>query len=420
MRKIVISGIIGNALEWYDFALYGHFVAVISKLYFPSNDHTVSLLITFGAFAAGFLMRPVGAIFFGYIGDKYGRKAALSFSIMTMAIPTACIGLLPTYAQIGIFAPILLTIIRLLQGLSLGGEFSGSISFIVEHAPKERRGFAGSSAMFSMNLGILLGSAAAFTMSHTLSHDDFIAWGWRLPFLVGFFIGLVGLYIRKAVPESPAYEKMHKMQSQSNVRIQPTKILFQEYFSELVKGITIYLTVTVPFFIFTVFLNNYMSQFVGRSMKEALLINTISMLIMTAFVPLFGYLSDIYGRKIILKIGAFGFIIFSYPAFILMSHAGLMMPLIGQTIVAICVACYMSPVPAVLAELFPTSIRFTGVALSYNLSAAIFGGTAPIVSTFLIHRTEINEVVALYIIIVSIISLFSVNKILDKRKVELY
>ncbi len=184
MRKVVISGMIGNGLEWYDYALYGHMAAIISKLFFPSDDPFTSLIATFGVFAAGFAMRPIGAILFGYVGDRYGRKTSLAFSILLMAIPTAAIGLLPTYAQIGIWAPILLTVIRLLQGLSLGGEFSGSITFMVEHAPPDKRGIIGSAAVVSLVAGMLLGSLMATIFAKALSPEDFESWGWRVPFLL--------------------------------------------------------------------------------------------------------------------------------------------------------------------------------------------------------------------------------------------
>lgn len=411
MRKVIISGIIGNALEWYDFALYGHFVAIISRLYFPHSDAFVSLLVAFGAFAAGFFMRPLGAVLFGYIGDRFGRQAALSLSILLMAIPTASIGLLPTYAQIGIAAPILLTVIRLLQGLSLGGEFSGSIAFVVEHAPENRRGLAGSSAMFSMNIGILMGSAVAALFSHLLPQEAFETWGWRIPFLMGFLIGMVGLYIRHSLHESPVYLEAKKNKALSEA---PTREVFKSYLPQLLTGIGVYLTVTIPFYTFVVFMNNYMSNIIGHSVRNSLIINTISMIVMTILVPVGGHLSDKYGRKIVMQTAALGFILLSYPSFKLLAADGFILPLIGQTIFAILVAFYMSPVPALLVELFPTRVRFTGVALSYNTSAAIFGGTAPIVSTFIIKHTGINESVAAYTILAAFVSMLTLIKLYDK------
>ncbi|AZL15362.1 MFS transporter [Rickettsiales endosymbiont of Stachyamoeba lipophora] len=416
MKKVLAAGMVGNALEWYDFALYGHFVFIISQLFFPSDNHLVSLVMTFGGFAAGFIMRPLGAVVFGHIGDQFGRRTALAAAILTMAIPTACIGLLPTYHEIGIAAPICLIIIRLLQGLSLGGEFSGSIAFIVEHAPNNRRGLAGSAAMFSMNVGILLGSLAAAICNNTFTTEALYSWGWRIPFIIGLAIGLVGLYVRSGLHESPKYEQAKKL---GHISKTPTRELFKGYRHELFSGIVVYLTVTIPFFTFVMFMNTYMSKIVGKSPAEASLINTISMIIATSFIPVFGYLSDIFGRKVITRLGAGLFILLTYPLFIMLNQPGFLLPLIGQTIFGILVSLYMSPVPAILVELFPTSVRYSGVALSYNISAAGFGGTAPMVATFLINHTGNNYAIAFYIIFFAMISFAWIGQMSERSKLAL-
>jgi MHS family proline/betaine transporter-like MFS transporter len=411
MRKIVISGMIGNALEWYDFALYGHFASILSKLYFPSSDPHLSLLATFGVFAVGFFMRPIGGIIFGYIGDKYGRKAALVSSILTMAIPTACIGLLPTYEQIGILAPILLTIIRLLQGLSLGGGFSGCIAFIVEHAPDKQRGLAGSASVFSMGIGILLGLVVASTMSNILSLEAFESWGWRIPFVISFLIGIVALYIRNNLHESPKYLQAKKDGSLSKT---PIREVLSNYRPELLVAIGIYLTVTVPFYTLMIFMNNYMTSVLHQTRGDALLMNCISIVIHIILIPFASSLSDRIGRKPILIVNSIAFILLTYPIFWLLSQPGFTMPLIGQIIFGAVLAFYIAPVPALLVELFPTSVRFTGVALSYNISAAVFGGTTPFVAMWLINKTKMNNSLAFYIILFAILSLASLYYYKDK------
>ena len=204
MRKVVISGMIGNALEWYDYALYAQFAYIIGVKFFPQTEFVE--ILTFAVFAAGFVVRPLGGIIFGQIGDRFGRRIALVLGIMLMAIPTAGIGLLPSYESIGITAPIILVIIRLLQGFSLGGEFSGCIAYIVEHSPADKRGLAGSAAFVSMCLGMLLGLIVAQGFTYFLSEENLLSWGWRIPFIVGLFIGLVGLYIRSHLAESPLYK----------------------------------------------------------------------------------------------------------------------------------------------------------------------------------------------------------------------
>lgn len=416
MRKVVTAGIIGNALEWYDFALYVHFVEIISRLYFPADDPFLSKMATYAAFAAGFFMRPLGAILFGFIGDKFGRRLALSISILTMAIPTSCIAILPSYQEIGIIAPICLVIIRLLQGLSLGGEFSGSIAFVVEHAPDHRRGLAGSTAMFSMNLGILAGSAVAALFAVFMSPEAFNSWGWRVPFAIGLAIGFIGLYIRSSLHESPKYENA---KNNGELVASPTRKVIKEYPAQLFTAIALYLTVTVPFYAFVSFMKNFMVTVAHKPIEQAAIINTVTMLIATAFIPVVGHLSDIIGRKTVIRMGALGFLFLSYPCFVLLQSPDFFPAFLGQMVFGLLVSLYMSPIPTVLVELFPTSVRYSGVALSYNISAALFGGTVPMVATFLIEYTGVKESLAFYIMMFSVVSLISIYYLEDRRKMAL-
>lgn len=209
-RKTLVASSLGNILEWYDFALFGFFAPILAQLFFPSDDHLASLLSTFGVFAAGFLMRPLGGALFGHFGDKVGRKNALAASVILMAIPTTLLGLLPTHSQVGLLAPILLTVLRLIQGLSVGGELTGSISFIVEHSPPSQRGFFGSWASNSIGMGLLLGSATGALMTSLLSPDDLASWGWRIPFLFGIVVGGVGLYLRMKLEEPESFQKLQQ------------------------------------------------------------------------------------------------------------------------------------------------------------------------------------------------------------------
>ncbi|MCD6035810.1 MAG: proP 1 [Rickettsiales bacterium] len=416
MRKVVISGMIGNGLEWYDFALYGYFATVISQQFFPSSDPYISLISTYGAFAAGFLMRPFGAIFFGMLGDKYGRKISLTLSILLMAIPTACIGLLPTYEQIGVFAPILLTVIRLLQGLSLGGEFSGSITFIVEHSKDNSRGAAGSTTIISLVLGMLAGSLVATFFAETLSQEDLLSWGWRVPFIIGIAIGFVGFYIRKFTHESPKYTKAKSAGALSK---RPIHDVFTKHFMKMAQAIGIYISVTVPFYIFSVFMITYYSKIIGAPLDDALLINLIGMVFLIPVVLVSGWASDKIGRKRILIGAAIGYLIFAYPIFALTASGVFIYALTAQIIFALFLGLYIGPVPAVLVELLPTSVRYTGMAISYNVCAALFGGTAPLVSTWLIKETGNNAIVAAYIMICAVVSLFTLSHFKDKYQQDI-
>ena len=408
MKKVIISGMIGNGLEWYDFALYGIFAATIGHLFFPSDNEAVSLMAAYGTFAAGFIMRPVGAVLFGYIGDKWGRKTSLAFSILLMAIPTACIGLLPTYDQIGIWAPIGLTIIRLLQGLSLGGEFSGSITFLVEHAPPKKRGLIGSATIFSLAAGILLGSIVATICANVLTPEELESWGWRVPFLIGIVIGLVGFYIRHYTDESPEFESAKKQGKMSKT---PVRDVFKHNKKQLFVAIAVYLTVTVPFYAVSVFAIGFLRKFMGFSMQDALFMNSIVMFVMMLVVPISAYLSDRIGRKPILVSVTIAMILLIYPIFWLLSTpgGGMINALTAQILFALLVGLYAGPIPAFLVDLFPTRVRYTGIGLSYNISAALFGGTMPMVATMLVNQTGFNTAPAFYIILCGLISLFALK-----------
>lgn len=407
MKKVVVSGMIGNGLEWYDFALYGTFAAIIGHLYFPSDNEITSMMAAYGTYAAGFVMRPVGAVLFGYIGDKWGRKLSLAISILLMAVPTACIGFLPTYAEIGIAAPILLTIIRLLQGLSLGGEFSGSITFLVEHAPVRKRGLVGSATVFSLAAGMLLGSIVATICSKSMSTADLESWGWRIPFIVGIVIAVVGFYIRHYTDESPEFEQIKKMGKTSKT---PVRDIFKNNYKQLLIAIGCYMTVTVPFYALSVFSIGFLNKFMHYGMDEVLFMNAMVMLILMLIFPISGYLSDRIGRKRIMVTTAVLFVFLIYPIFWLLTNSGgYIFAISGLVIFAVLVGFYSGPIPAFLVDLFPARIRYTGIGLSYNIAAALFGGTFPLVATYLIGKTGMLTIPAACIVVCALISLFTLK-----------
>ena len=402
MKKVVVSGMIGNGLEWYDYALYGQMAVVLSVLFFPAGDKAAALLATFGIFAVGFIVRPLGAILFGYIGDKYGRKKSLVIAILMMAIPTGCIGLLPTYESIGILAPILLTVIRVLQGLSLGGEFSGSIIYIVEHAPPHRKGIAGSASLASLIIGFLMGSLVSLFFVTALSEEDFMSWGWRVPFLFGVVIGLVGLYIRTHCDESPAYKEA---KAQGVISKQPLKDVFSQHKKPMLQGFLAYLTVTVPFYLLSVYMISYMQTELQMSKADALLVNALAMATQLITILVAAQLSDIYGRKKIMLTAAILMLVCMLPIFLMMETKGFYEVLGAQVLLSLILGFYLGPVAAFLVELFPTSIRYTGMSLSYNFSAAFFGGTVPIVCTWLVTNLESHLWIAVYVMVCNLLSI---------------
>ncbi len=406
LRRVILSGMLGNGLEWYDYALYAQMSFILSELFFPPGDVATRLLATFGIFAVGFVFRPLGALLFGWIGDQYGRRASLVIAILMMAVPTGCIGLLPTYAQAGMWAPALLTLIRVFQGLSLGGEFSGSITYIVEHAPPHRRGLAGSASLVSMNLGFLLGSVVALGFVHLLSPEDFRSWGWRVPFLLGVVIGLVGLYIRSSCSESPLYEEA---KAKGELAKAPLRALFRDHWKPMLLAFAFYLSVTMPYYLCSVYLLSYTQAKLGLSAADALLINALAMGAMgVMFVPA-ALLSDRVGRKVVMRLGAIAMLIAALPIFWLMHQSaagqGFYPILAAQMLFLGIVGFYAGCVPTTLVELFPTAVRSSGMALSYNAAAALFGGTAPMVCEWLLHHTGTPYSIPGYVVLCNVITL---------------
>ncbi len=371
VKKVIASTMIGNGLEWYDYALYGTFTALISKHFFPAGDDAVALIATFGIFAVGFLMRPLGAMFFGYIGDKYGRKNALALSILLMAFPTACIGLLPDYQEIGIWAPILLTLIRLVQGVAVGGEFGGSIVYLVEHASTKNKNQMGNLSILSMLIGLLSGAMIAAALAHFMSAEAFDSYGWRIPFILGFFIGIIGLYIRTKLDESPVFIEAQDAGHTSDT---PVKDALQQNYKEILLGIGAYLAVTIPFYIQTVFMPSFMVKFLKFSTAESLLIFSLSLLLMMVVGPISAWLSDNKSREIVLKVVLILYVAFAIPYIYLLEQKTFAYVLTAQLMFSAILGSYIAPIPTLVVELFPTKTRYTGMSLACNLAAAIFGG----------------------------------------------
>ncbi|HXX76545.1 MAG TPA: MFS transporter [Nitrospiraceae bacterium] len=381
INRTLLAGAIGNVLEWYDFALYGYFAPIFAVLFFPSEHPSLSLITAFGVFAIGFLARPVGAILFGYWGDTLGRRDALAWSVLLMAIPTCLVGVLPTYEMIGIAAPLALTLCRFLQGLSVGGEFTGSVTFLVEHAGPSQRGYVGSWAGFSAQVGALLGSGIGALFALSLPQDSLHHWGWRVPFVLGGLIAVAGWYLRTRAKESPAFELVR----QSGVlSTSPLRDVVVDHRAPLGKLIGLVWLHGVAFYLLYVFLTTYLVTVTTISLGAVLALNTGCMTLLALLIPVAGRCSDMVGHKPLLLGGAGGLTIFSYPLFLWLTSADLPYMAAAQVLLTIMVSCYMGPFFAATAELFPTRHRYTGLSLGYNIASALFGGTAPLVATVLI------------------------------------
>ena len=386
-----------SLLEWCEYGMYGYFAPIIGKLFFPSDNEMVSLLASFGVFFIGFLPRPLGSIVFGTIGDKKGRKFALLLSLSCMTIPTVIMGFLPTYIQIGIFATIVLIMVRLLQGFAIGGQYGGVFIFIIEHAPKEKRGFYGSWSTFGVIGGLLLGSGIAALIT-SLSTELFLeTWGWRIPYIASSLIIFLIIYMKKNVPETPEFDLMEKLKLK---RKTPILDVFKNYKLKLVQGTAIIVLDAVAIYTMFVFFNNYMHQFHHLPLSTALTINTINMVILVAFIPIFGYLSDKLGRKFVLLFVAIGYIVCAYPSFLLLQTQNIILIFIGQLAFAILMGACYGVIPAAIVELFPKEIRYSACSFVCNVCTTLFGGSMPFILSLLIDQTN-NVMVPAYVLIVT-------------------
>lgn len=402
IKRTLLAGAIGNVLEWYDFALYGYFAPIFAVLFFPSEHPSLSLITAFGVFAIGFLARPLGAILFGYWGDTIGRRNALAWSVLLMAIPTCLVGVLPTYEMIGVAAPMVLTLCRFLQGLSVGGEFTGSVTFLVEHAAQSQRGYVGSWAGFSAQVGALLGSGVGALTAVTLTTDALHQWGWRIPFLLGGLIAVVGWYLRTKAKESPAFERLRQTGALST---SPLRDVIADHRPPLIQLIGLVWLHGVAFYLLYVYLTTYLVTVTTASLGTVLTLNTGCMTLLALLIPVAGRLSDTVGQKPLLIIGAGGLVIFSYPLFLWLTSGDLPYMITGHILLTVLISCYMGPFFAAIAELFPPRQRYTGLSLGYNIASALFGGTAPLVAALLIEWSGNIHAPSLYLSFCAAVSL---------------
>lgn len=375
--RIIGAGLVGNVMEWYDFAVYGYFASVIGTLFFPSDDPAVSLIAAFGAFAAGFLVRPLGGLVFGRIGDLVGRRRALTLSVLAMAVPTVVIACLPTYETIGVAAPIAIVLLRMVQGLSVGGEYTSSIVFLVEHAPKHRRAFFAVWGVWGAVLGILLGSGVGDVLATVLDADQIAAWGWRIPFAVGALVALTGYVIRSGIhAETIACETKS-----------PVRDSFGKHRGSVFRVIMLNVGNGVGFYAAFVYAVSYIKEIDKLPEAAALDLNTGAMALLLLIMPLTAWLSDRIGRKPLIIAGAAVLVFGAIPFFELMHTTDPMTIFLGELGFVIAIGILSGGINAANVELMPAAIRCTGLAFAYNASIGYFGGTTPLVAAWLISAT---------------------------------
>jgi len=403
-RKIIQAGAIGTALEFYDFGIYGYLAVVLATEFFPSDDPSAALLSTLATFAVAFLVRPIGGILFGHIGDKTSRKRALALSVIGMALATFLIGLLPTYATVGVLAPLLLLVLRLIQGLSAGGEIGGAASMISESVGNDRRGFWCSLAQSGSLLGLLTASGAIGLLNLLLTDDQVLDWGWRIPFLLALPTGIVGLYVRSRLEESAIFLESKAKGETPTV---PIVEVVTNARAAVANGVGIAAVAFAAFYVVFVYLALYMVNQLDLSPTLAQWSTSASIFLAMMTLPAAGMLSDRVGRKKVVAGSSIALAVLPIPLLAWMNGGGAFAAVVSQLILGLCVAAIMGVIWAALAELFGTGIRFSGMALGYNLAAATVGGFTPYVSQWLIDWTGISVSPAFWLAGMAIVSLLT-------------
>lgn len=385
VNKVALASVIGATIEWYDFFLYGVVAGlVLNKLYFPGDDPAMATLMAYATFAVGFISRPLGGIIFGHFGDKIGRKKMLVVTLMIMGISTVAIGLVPTYAQIGVAAPLLLIFLRIIQGIGLGGEWGGAILMAYEYAPPHRRGFYASLPQIGLSLGVLLSAIVIAALNYFLTEEQFMQWGWRSAFVLSFVMILFGLWVRLSVMETPAFAQMKKEHGEAKV---PFLDMIKRFPGNVLLGLGARHVDGVVFNIFAVFSISYLTDKIHLSRADALIGVMIASAVLTVFIPVFGWASDKVNRFRFYALASIITALSCYPAFWVMnqSEGNLWMIWLAVSIpFGVIYASVYGPISGFLCELFDARVRYTGISFVYQLSSVFAGGLTPIIATLLL------------------------------------
>jgi MHS family proline/betaine transporter-like MFS transporter len=401
-RKALWGACVGSFMEWFDFGIYAYLAPVIATAFFPAADPTAALLSAFALFAVAFVTRPLGGIVLGHFGDRFGRRGVLAFSVITMALATFAIGVLPSYAAIGIAAPILLLLCRLVQGFSAGGEYMGAASFAVEHAPAGRRGGYAGVLAASVIVGFVVAALTIMALTAAIGSDALRDWGWRLPFLVALPLGLAGLYIRRRVAESPEFRAL---QADAAIERAPLVEAFRTQRWPMAELAVISLPLVVGIYFLLTYAPSYLVSGTGMAMQTALLSNAAVLVVTVAGIVVAGRATDRFGKWPVMRAGTVGFVVLTPLAFMAMSVSGLAGAIVGQLVLAVPVALACGAFFVVLVEAFPARLRFSAGSTAYSIAQAVFGGTAPFVGTWLFGLTGSGLAPAWYLAALAVASL---------------
>lgn len=402
--KATAAAVAGSVLEWYDFAVFGYLAATMGKVFFPSKDEITNLLTGFAAFGVAFLVRPLGALVIGRLGDVKGRKFALMLTFTLMAVASVAIGLIPGYNSIGVWSPVLLVLLRVIQGFSAGAEWGGATAFITEWAPQNRRGLYAGYSQAGVIGGLLVGSAVVSVLTTVLSAEDFDTWGWRIAFLFGGLLFPVGLYIRSRIEETPAFRRQR-------ADAEPVAVP-----SSVVRAMGLVVLATVSTYIVLTYMSTFMQKYASLSRPEALWVGTAGLLVTVVMLPVFGHLSDVVGRRKLLIASCVLFILLSYPLMTQMIGAPIGKVLAIQVALCALSSLYNGPYPATVSEQFSTAGRTLWMSLSYSLAVAIFGGFSPYIATWLISVTDSPLAPSIWLTAGAVISLVTLLSIPDTSR----
>ncbi|MER5949883.1 MFS transporter [Streptomyces sp. NPDC001904] len=422
LKRAVGASALGNCMEWFDFGVYSYLAATIGKVFFPGASPGAQLISSFATFAAAFVVRPLGGLVFGPLGDRVGRQKVLATTMIMMAAGTFSIGLIPSYATIGIAAPILLLLARMVQGFSTGGEYGGATTFVAEYSPDRRRGFLSSWLDFGTFVGYALGSALVTVLNAVFTEDQMLSYGWRLPFLIAGPLGVIGLYMRLKLEESPAFQQQldehEKSLAQDSVGSE-FKTIVKEHWRPLLICMGLVLLYNVTNYMITGYLPTYQTETLDRSSTSADILVLIGMIWIVLLITFLGRLSDHIGRRPLYAGAAAAMIVLAIPAFLLIKAHGTWPPIFGVLILSTLLACFAAPSAATLPALFPTAVRYAAMGIGFNFAVAAFGGTTPLITETLVNATGDKLIPAYYLMVAGVIGLITVKFLPESAQLPL-
>ncbi|MYR62471.1 MFS transporter [Streptomyces sp. SID625] len=422
LRRAVGASALGNCMEWFDFGVYSYLAATIGKVFFPGASPGAQVISSFATFAAAFVVRPLGGLFFGPLGDRLGRQKVLATTMIMMAAGTFAIGLIPSYGTIGIAAPVLLLLARMVQGFSTGGEYGGATTFVAEYSPDRRRGFLSSWLDFGTFVGYALGSALVTVLNFLLTDPQMLSWGWRIPFLIAGPLGGIGLYMRLKLEESPAFQQQldeHEKSLAQQSAGSEFRTIVKKHWAALLICMGIVLLYNVTNYMVTGYLPTYQTETLHRSSSSADLLVLLGMVWIVLLITFIGRLSDHVGRRPVYGVAAAAMIVLAIPSFLLLKMHGTWPPIAGVLILSTLLACFAAPSAATLPALFPTAVRYAAMGIGFNFAVAAFGGTTPLVTAALVGATGDDLMPAYYLMLAGVIGLVTVKFLPESAQVPL-